>query len=369
MNIAIFSPNQNPYSETFIQAHKKYLKGGVFYYYGKPGRVQLEGVSSLVNKWALLRFRIIRKLKKYSFSYIKEQSVLTSLKNNAVDAILVEYGTHAYALLSILKASGLPVVVHFHGYDASVHTVIKACNDYKEVFSLATKVVAVSRKMEQMLLAIGCPKEKLVYNVYGPQPEFETVQPTYAKKQFIGIGRFTDKKAPYYTIMAFKEVANKHPDAKLLLAGDGMLLNMCQNLVRHYHLENQVQFLGIITPDAYRELLTESLAFVQHSITAANGDMEGTPLAVLEASVAGLPVIATRHAGIPDVIVDGETGLLCEEQDVTGMANNMLQLLEDKAFAIKMGTSGKQHILAHFSMEHHIAVLQDILEGAMTQTI
>ncbi len=361
MNIAIFTPGKNPYSETFIQAHKNYLKGKVFYYYGGKGRVQLEGASTLVSKWELLRLRMLRKIKKYSFSYINEQAVLTSLKTNAIDVVLVEYGTHAHKILPILKSAKLPIVVHFHGYDASVHAAVKACNDYKEVFQFATKIVAVSTKMEQMLLDLGCPKEKLVYNVYGPQPEFETVTPTFAKKQFIGIGRFTDKKAPYYTIMAFKEVAHKHPDARLLLAGDGALMNMCANLVKQYQLESQVQFLGVITPDVYRSLLAESLAFVQHSITASNGDMEGTPLAVLEASVAGLPVIATKHAGIPDVIIDGKTGLLCDEHDVQGMANNMLQLINDVEYAKKLGALGKQHILNNYNMQRHINALQAIL--------
>ncbi len=365
MNIAIFSPSQNPYSETFIQAHKNYLKGSVFYYFGTKARIRLEGAGSLVSKLQILRYRFIRKFKNYSYSYVQEQSVLASLKRHAIDVVLVEYGTHAHHLLPILKQSGLPFVVHFHGYDASVYETLINCNNYQEVFSIASKIIAVSRKMEQMLLTLSCPKGKLVYNVYGPQPEFELVKPNYAKKQFIGIGRFTDKKAPYYTIMAFKEVVAKHPDAQLLLAGDGVLLNMCQNLVKHYGIEKHVQFLGVITPETYRHILSESLAFVQHSITASNGDMEGTPLAVLEASVAGLPVIATNHAGIPDVIIHGQTGLLCDEHDVAGMAKHMLQVFDNVAYARQLGAAGKIHILEYFSMQHHIEGLQNILEQAV----
>lgn len=365
MKIAIFSPNQNPYSETFIQAHKNYLQGQVFYYYGGKGRIELEGRDRLVSKVMRLRYRLIQKLKNHSNTYVNEQTVLFSLKKEGINVILVEYGTHAHNLYEILKTSGLPVIVHFHGYDASVKVAIKKCDNYKEVFSLASKVIAVSRKMEEMLLNLGCPSEKLIYNVYGPQPEFQTVSPNYSKKQFIGIGRFTDKKAPYYTIMAFKQVASKHPDARLILAGDGVLLNMCKNLVKQYGLEERVEFLGVIKPEEYRKLLTESLAFVQHSITAENGDMEGTPLAILEASVAGLPVIATNHAGIPDVIEHGVTGLLCEEHDVSAMANNMIQILNNVTYAQQLGAAGKQHILENFSMQRHIQSLQDVLEEAI----
>lgn len=364
MNIAIFTPGQNPYSETFIQAHKRYLKDQVFYYYGGKGHIRLEGADSLVSKAKHWQYRINRKLHRYPYSYINEQAVLASLKTQTIDVILVEYGTHAFNLQNLLQASGLPVVVHFHGYDASVTETIKKCNAYKEVFKLASKVMAVSISMEQKLLELGCPREKLIYNVYGPQPKFETVNPTFAKKQFIGIGRFTDKKAPYYTIMAFKDVALKHSEARLLLAGDGVLMNVCRNLVKQYGLEKQVQFLGVITPEVYRDLLSESLAFVQHSITATNGDMEGTPLAVLEASVAGLPVIATRHAGIPDVIIHGKTGLLCEEHDVETMSENMLKLLDDIDFAKQLGLAGKAHLKSHYTMECHIRVLQEVLEQA-----
>ncbi|MGV8813813.1 MAG: glycosyltransferase [Gelidibacter sp.] len=365
MNIAIFSPSQNPYSETFIQAHKNYLKGQVFYYYGSKGRIKLEGQDRLVSKATEWRYRIIRKINKHPHGYINEQSVLSSLKAHAVNVVLVEYGTHAHNLLSILKTSGLPVVVHFHGFDASVYETIKKCNNYQDVIKLASKVVVVSTTMQQKLIELGFNKDDIAHTPCAADPIFETVKPSFGKKQFIGIGRFTDKKAPYYTIMAFKEVVSEHPNARLLLAGDGVLHNMCKNLVKQYGLEYRVQFLGVISPDEYKMLLSESLAFVQHSITAENGDMEGTPVAIMEASVAGLPIISTNHAGIPDVIVHGKTGLLCDEHDVTAMANNMIQVLDDVAYAQEMGNDGKHHILENFSMQRHIQVLQEVLAEAI----
>jgi glycosyltransferase involved in cell wall biosynthesis len=359
-NIAIFSPNQNPYSETFIQAHKKYLKDKVYYYYGARN-IQLEGTSHLSTPWERRVLSLKRRLLKKTNSFVRDTIILNSLNKNNIEVVLAEYGTHAHYILPIIKRAGIPMVVHFHGFDASVRAVVEKYDKYKEVFEYASKVIVVSKKMEQMLLDLGCPQEKLIYNVYGPQSEFLEVAPSFTKKQFIAIGRFTDKKAPYYTILAFRKAVKKHPDAKLIMAGDGQLLNTCKNLVAYFGLENQVYFPGVISPEAYRNILSQSLGFVQHSITAENGDMEGTPLAVLEASAAGLPVISTRHAGIPDVIIDNKTGLLCNEHDVDGMAANMISLLDNHSFAKELGSAGKENITDNFNLQRHIFGIQKIL--------
>lgn len=362
-NIAIFSPSQNPYSETFIQAHKNGLKGRVFYYYGMGSNIQLEGASRLMPAYLYKAHRVYAKLFKKHSAYLWQQRVLYSLKANKIDTVLVEYGTHAHHLCGVLEISKLPVTVHFHGYDASINHIIKSCNNYESVFKLAKNVIAVSKVMYNKLLDLGCPKSKLIYNVYGPQPIFETVEPSFAKKQFIAVGRFTDKKAPYYTILAFKQVLIKYPDATLVLAGEGELYNTCENLINLFKLEKSVKFLGVIKPEQFRTLLSESLAFVQHSITANNGDMEGTPVAILEASLAGLPVISTYHAGIPDVIIHNKTGLLCEEHDVDAMSVHMLQVLDNVNFAKQLGKAGKLNIKANFSLDRHINSLQVVLGG------
>lgn len=368
MNIALVSPSKKLYSETFIEAHKEQLKGKIFFYYGGEIPNELEGVRLINSR----KSRILDIIKGHfninSFS-LAEQALISSFKKNNIELIFAEYGTTGQSLLPVAEELGLPLIVHFHGFDASRYSTIKSNNNYRKLFNYASYVVVVSRKMEKDLLALGCPTEKLIYNVYGPREEFNEVAPKFSKSQFVAIGRFVNKKAPYYLILSFKEVIAKYPEAKLIIAGDGNLLSACKNLTNYYGLNESIQFPGIITGDKYREYLSESLAMVQHSITAENGDSEGTPVAILEASAAGLPIIATVHGGIPDIIENNKTGFLVDEHDVKGFTDKMLFLLKDKAAAKELGQRGKENIKTNFNLNRHIKVLNNLIGQALNNNL
>jgi glycosyltransferase involved in cell wall biosynthesis len=291
--------------------------------------------------------------------------VVDSLKANKVDVILVEFGTHAHKLISLLRLAKLPVVVHFHGFDASAEEALKSTGHYKEVFSVATKVIAVSKDMQEQLIGMGCEPEKLCYTPCGPGDLFFEVEPRPEGKLLFAAGRFTDKKAPYYTLLAFDKVLKTIPEAKLIMAGNGPLLNTCINLAKFLNIDKNVHFPGVLEPQSMIAHMSKSTAFVQHSVRALNGDSEGTPVTITEASAAGLPVVATRHAGIKDVIKEGETGLLCDEHDVEQMASNMERLLTDPELAEAMGRAGRKRIADHFSMDHHIDAVQRTLNEAV----
>lgn len=360
MKIALLSPSQNAYSETFIQAHKELLKGEVYYYYGGDLPVDLEGGLVINSR----RRRIIDIIKGYfrlnRFS-LNEQALITSFKKNKINIVFAEYGPTAHKILPVCRELDLPLIVHFHGYDASQTQILKDYNYFQEVFNYAHFVVVVSKRMYKDFLEYGCSKEKLIYNVYGPREDFLEIKPQFLLNQFVGVGRFVNKKAPYYLILAFVHVVKLFPEAKLVIAGDGELRDACFNLIKYYKLEDNIDLPGIISKEQYKDYLRTSLAFVQHSITAENGDAEGTPVSILEASAAGLPVISTIHAGIPDVVENGKTGLLVKEHDVQGMADCMIQLLQEQELARELGNNGKENIKDKFSLEKHIYVLNELL--------
>ncbi|SFN33094.1 glycosyltransferase [Salegentibacter flavus] len=364
MTIALISPNKNAYSETFIQAHKERLNGNIFYYYNGEIPTELEGgvIINSRRKRILDIFKGHFRLNRFSLA---EQAVITSFKNNKIDLVFAEYGTTGQALLPVCKELQIPLIVHFHGFDASRKEVLKANNNYCELFEYASYVLVVSNNMYSDLLKMGCPESKLIYNVYGPREDFLEVLPNFKKQQFIAIGRFTDKKAPYYLILSFKEVLKNFPDAKMIIAGDGELWNTCKNLIHYYELGESISMPGVITKEQYIEYLKESLAMIQHSITAEDGDSEGTPVSILEASAAGVPVISTKHAGIPDVVIDRKTGLLVEEHDVQEMSIKMQELLENNTRAKELGTNAKKNISKNFSLDRHIKVLNDLIDKAL----
>lgn len=92
-------------------------------------------------------------------------------------------------------------------------------------------------------------------------------------------------------------------------------------------------------------------AFVQHSIEAPDEDCEGLPNRILEAGASRLPVIATRHAGIPEAVRDGETGFLVEEKDVEGIGVRMMQLLQEPEVADQLGKNAWQYVCSQFTLE------------------
>ncbi|MFM8355268.1 MAG: flippase-like domain-containing protein, partial [Gammaproteobacteria bacterium] len=151
-----------------------------------------------------------------------------------------------------------------------------------------------------------------------------------------------------------------------LMAGSGELLETCKTLARVWKIDDAVSFPGAVEHARVHELFAKACCFAQHSVTPSYGDAEGTPNTILEACAAGLPVVATRHAGIADVVVPEKTGLLVEELDVAGMAGAMLRMLDSAPFCKAFGGRARQHVRTHFSCEQHLTNLRQAVEFART---
>jgi len=362
----INSDNDDGYpSQTFIKLQKDNIDAKVNYYNCGIPPIKINGLD-LATPYIIAQSEIYKqKSNEISLRY-NETLVAMSLINENTDVVFAQFGPVGAEIMKICKKINLPLIVHFHGYDISVKKVVEDYRKkYQEMFEYATYIIAVSKCMKNMLINLGCSESKIIYNPCGANDAYYNISPTYNKKLFIGAGRFTPKKAPQNTILAFIKVLEKHPDAQLILAGEGELLETCKELVKQNRIEESVFLPGVFNAEQLKLWLSEAMAFVQHSITAPDGNMEGTPVVVLEASLAGLPIISTFHAGIPDVIIDGKTGLLVNEGDIEGMAKNMIWILDNPKKAKEIGMAGKENIWKNFNMKKHIKVLDEIIYKAV----
>lgn len=361
--IAIISVNSSAYSETFIKAHIDFLEGEKFLLYGSYKPLYYSERSLVLGlpffKKLFLKYVLRANLLDYSIRYF--------LRKYKIDIILAEYGPTGCAIMDIAEELKIPLIVHFHGYDASS---VKLINEYKDsytkMFRYASTIIAVSHQMRENLIKMGADEKKVVYDPYGPASIFTDIVPDYDKSdQILFVGRFVDKKAPYLLIEIMKKVLARGVNIKLVMAGDGVLLDICKIMVKISGLQMNTTFPGAVSHTEVKNLMAKSFCYIQHSVTTSDGETEGTPVSILEASQAGLPVISTRHAGISDVIADGETGFLVDEFDIDAMAEYLLLLNNNRELAREMGMKAKKRICDSFSLEKHISILNREIEKAI----
>jgi glycosyltransferase involved in cell wall biosynthesis len=356
--IVVVSPPEGAPSETFIRAHIERLPFDVVPHYGSHWHFNGAAGSQcwVGGKWgAAAATRLPARLKSGLFALL----LARHLRRIGADAVLAEYGTSGAYLVDGCKRANIPLFVHFHGYDASVRTVIEEHREaYKRMFEYATGVVAVSKAMKERLLGLGAVPERLHVNPYGVDPQlFSGANPGSSPQVFVAVGRLVEKKAPHLTILAFSRIRRFVPEARLVVVGDGPLYGPCKRLAQALQLGSSVELLGVCGPQRVSQLMRSARAFVQHSLEAEDGDSEGTPVSILEAQMSGLPVVATRHGGIPDVVIERETGLLVDEADVEGMSAHILQLAREPALASQMGEAARERALAHYGLDRHLAQL------------
>ncbi len=363
--LVIAAPSFDAPSETFIRSQVRNICPGetaLICFSDKLGELSgLPAIADVQPRWqsatswpARLRRIAERELAAQVRPEIygrRRDAVVEFLRAHRPSAVLAEYGPTGCLLAGVCAEAAVPLYVHFHGYDASM-LLRKARwrRHYRKLFRHAAGIVVPSRLLADNLLRTGCPADKLHVGAYGVDAEVfsETVR---RPQRLVAVGRLVEKKAPLLTISAFAQIADRFPEARLDIVGDGELAASCRKLVEDLGLAGRVNLLGKRDSGTVADLMANASIFVQHSVTAANGDCEGTPVAVLEAMSSALPVVSTRHSGIADAVQHGVTGLLVEERDVEGMAAGIAGLLADPDRAAEMGRAGRRRVLDHYTVQ------------------
>ncbi len=361
-------PNEYSYSETFIRNQIKHLPENVFPLYGawfpflQPGRKHLLSRNPVLRAYRKIR-RVLLGTPQHQ---LMVEGLTRYLKKNQIDVVLAHYAPTGLAVMECCAAASVPVVVHFHGFDAFGHQTLKENESaYKKLFQSAQRVIVVAQHMKDQVQSLGCLPDKIAVNACGVDTEYFSGGAALGPPpRFIAVARFVKVKGPQFTLRAFHLVLQQIPEAKLVMIGDGQLLDECKNLAESLNIAHAVEFPRALDSEDVLAALRQSRVFVQHSIGSEQVSAEGMPLSVMEASSVGLPVVATRNGGIKESVVDGETGFLVEEGDVVAMAECMKRLAKEDPLCQEMGRKGRERMKELFDLPKQIDKLDRILHEA-----
>lgn len=366
--ICLIHPNPGPVCETFIQAQATHLPGIVSVLHG--GHMPLyDGDGATLHPDLPQDAPLLFSPDGIPATEEQKRAVQNMVEYfaaNSIDVVLAEYGPTGVAMLKPCELARVPLVTHFHGFDAAFRPVLmKYERGYKRLFKQAAAIIAVSKVMEQDLLRLGASASRLEINPYGVNAAmFANAKPEWSKPHFLAVGRFVDKKSPATVVRAFIQVARGVSGTTLSMIGDGPLREKCIKIAAEHGVSDRVTFPGSLSHAEVADAMRHARCFVQHSVTPESGDKEGTPNSVIEASASGLPVVSTRHAGIPEAVIHGETGLLCDEGDEAAMVQNMLAMAKNPELAGECGRAGRKHIMANYEAKKQLNRLLSILAAA-----
>jgi colanic acid/amylovoran biosynthesis glycosyltransferase len=177
--------------------------------------------------------------------------------------------------------------------------------------------------------------------------------------RILSVGRLVEKKGFEYSIRAVAQVRARHRGVRYGIVGDGPRRPHLEELVTSLGLEGTVRFYGAAGREFVRRRLDEAHIFVAPSVTAANGDVEGQGLVLQEAQACGIPVLATKHDGLPEGMLPGQSGFLVPERNAPDMAARLEYMLERADLWAEWGRAGRRHVKEHYD----IRLLSRQLEG------
>ncbi len=292
------------------------------------------------------------------------------------DLILSHFADRPTQIAEQLSSStGIPYIFIAHARDIFVNPNIQKL---RSLANHASKILVPTEYNKQYLIHLlgSCFSEKILVLRCGiDTSRFKCNRSTRrspAQLTILTVGRLVEKKGLHDTIDAFAKIHPKYPNAFLRIIGEGPLLGEIIEKVNRLKIADRVVLLGACHHQQVKEQMQYADIFILPSCTAHNGDREGLPVSILEASAMKLPVLSTFHTGISEGVLDGETGYLVQERNVIQLANKLEILLQNDDLRQSMGEKGRQHVEAHFNIDFEISklvcIVQDVIKMASIKT-
>ena len=210
-----------------------------------------------------------------------------------------------------------------------------------EPFLIVDKIVTVSEEIKKQLSDAGVPASKISVISSGVWlSRFYMVKKYYLKKDnptILFVGRLRRVKGVRILIEAFRLVLGAFSQARLLIVGDGPSKAELEELSSKMGLRKHVKFFGTVPHHHIPKYLSMADVFVLPSIETSQEKGEGRPTALMEAMAAGVPVVASRIGGIPEIVKHGKNGLLVKPGDYAELADTIIKVLSDPLLASQLG--------------------------------
>ncbi|MEM9265059.1 MAG: glycosyltransferase [Cyanobacteria bacterium P01_F01_bin.13] len=375
--VLIYRDQLLPYSETFIPAQGQSLMHYDAVYFGTSrltgnlgaqSAVVLGEITSLGRLWKGL----------YKFGGAVHPLWIKALRHYTPALIHAHFGSDGGLVVPICKRLKIPLVVTFHGYDATwetpAWTAVRSQGDFfralllrkrDQALAQANRIIAVSQFIRSQLLLRGGMADKIVVHYIGI--DRQRFQPRVAQREpmVLFVGRLVEKKGGDYLLRAMAAVQRRLSAIHLVVIGDGPLRSHLQTLADQ--LSVNAQFLGKQSPDQVRRWMNRAQVFCGPSIVARSGDAEGFGMVFAEAQAMGLPVASFATGGIPEAVIQGETGLLAPEKDTEQLAKNLMRLLEDAELRQRLALAGQAHVAANFDLRKNTRQLETIYDEVVEQ--
>lgn len=225
---------------------------------------------------------------------------------------------------------------------------------YRDCFDC---VVAQSEGAKLLLGSLGISVNEVIWNGVLERPE----RPPLREPPLIAFaGRLSPEKGVPTLLEAFRRVLDRVPGAKLLIAGAGPERETIEQLAKHFDIARQLELTGHLARDQMEERLR--LAWVQAVPSIWH---EPFPNVATEAMMRGVPVVASRMGGLPEIVEDGETGFLVPPGDSVGLGDALTKLVTNRQQAERMGRAGRERAIRRFSMEQTVSRFERLYTGML----
>ena len=303
--------------------------------------------------------------------YRGEYQMLSSLlERRGADLMHIYFGHTGVHLLPFIEQWNKPCLVSFHGADVAVkQDIANYPAKLRRLFGAVPLVLARSQSLANRLMQFGCPREKLRINRTGvPLDEFPLVErqaPPNGRWRIVQACRLIPKKGVATSLRAFAVFKKDFPNAEFFIAGKGPLQSELEMLAAGLGVSKDVHFVGFLPQSKLLGLYLSSHVFLHPSETPPDENQEGIPNSILEAMATGLPILATRHGGIPEAVEHGQSGILVQEEDHVGLARAMKEIASNPGVLYRMGMSARMAVSARFEQEAQTRLLESFYEEAV----